>query len=61
MSGLRNYGLSPEDIDIVIDTHLHFDHCGGNTRVEKDKIVPAFPNARYFVQRGEYEHALQPD
>ena len=59
--GLRRYGVRPEDIDIVLDTHLHFDHCGGNTRVEKDKIVPAFPNARYIVQRGEFEHAMNPN
>jgi glyoxylase-like metal-dependent hydrolase (beta-lactamase superfamily II) len=59
--GLRVYGLRPEDIDIVLDTHLHFDHCGGNTRVEKDKVVPAFPNARYIVQRGEFEHAMNPN
>jgi glyoxylase-like metal-dependent hydrolase (beta-lactamase superfamily II) len=59
--GLRAYDLRPEDIDIVVNTHLHFDHCGGNTRVEKDKVVPAFPNARYVVQRGEYEHAMNPN
>ncbi len=59
--GLRGYDLRPEDIDIVLDTHLHFDHCGGNTRVEKDRIVPAFPNARYIVQRGEFEHAMNPN
>lgn len=57
---LQSWGLAAEDIDIVVNTHLHFDHCGGNTRVEKDKVVPAFPNARYLVQRGEFEHALQP-
>jgi len=58
--GLQDRGLTPADIDIVVNTHLHFDHCGGNTRVEKDKVVPAFPNARYLVHRGEYEHALKP-
>jgi len=58
--GLQSWGLAAEDIDIVVNTHLHFDHCGGNTRVEKDKVVPAFPNARYLVQRGEFDHALQP-
>jgi glyoxylase-like metal-dependent hydrolase (beta-lactamase superfamily II) len=58
--GLQSWGLAAEDIDIVVNTHLHFDHCGGNTRVEKDKVVPAFPNARYIVQRGEFHHALQP-
>jgi glyoxylase-like metal-dependent hydrolase (beta-lactamase superfamily II) len=58
---LRGYGLRPEDIDIVLNTHLHFDHCGGNTRVEKDKVVATFPNARYIVQRGEFEHAMSPN
>ena len=60
LARLRDYGLSPEDIDIVIDTHLHFDHCGGNTRVMNDQVVATFPNARYIVQKGEYEHALRP-
>jgi glyoxylase-like metal-dependent hydrolase (beta-lactamase superfamily II) len=59
-AGLRACGLRPEEINIVVDTHLHFDHCGGNTRAEKDKIVPTFPNARYMVQRGEFEHAMNP-
>jgi glyoxylase-like metal-dependent hydrolase (beta-lactamase superfamily II) len=58
--GLRRHGLGPADIDVVVNTHLHFDHCGGNTRLEKDKVVPAFPNARYIVHRGEYEHAVNP-
>jgi glyoxylase-like metal-dependent hydrolase (beta-lactamase superfamily II) len=57
---MQQYGVHPHEIDIVINTHLHFDHCGGNTRVEKDKVVSAFPNARYVVQRGEYEHAKNP-
>jgi glyoxylase-like metal-dependent hydrolase (beta-lactamase superfamily II) len=61
MEGLRGFGVRPEDVDIVLNTHLHFDHCGGNTRVEKDKIVPAFPNARYLVHRGEFEHAMNPN
>ncbi len=58
---LRDYGLDTTEIDIVINTHLHFDHCGGNTRRVHDKIVPAYPNARYVVQRGEYEHAKNPN
>ena len=57
---LLDYGVYPQDIDIVINTHLHFDHCGGNTRVEKDKVISAFPHARYVVQRGEFEHAKNP-
>jgi glyoxylase-like metal-dependent hydrolase (beta-lactamase superfamily II) len=58
--GLRAQDVRPEDIDLVINTHLHFDHCGGNTRNEKGKIVPAFPNARYVVHRGEFDHAMNP-
>lgn len=58
--GLRDFGVHPEDIDIVVNTHLHFDHCGGNTKVEDGKAVPAFPNARYIVQKGEFEHAKRP-
>jgi glyoxylase-like metal-dependent hydrolase (beta-lactamase superfamily II) len=58
---LREYGLDNTEIDIVINTHLHFDHCGGNTRTVHDKVVPAYPNARYVVQRGEYEHAKNPN
>jgi glyoxylase-like metal-dependent hydrolase (beta-lactamase superfamily II) len=57
---LLHYGLHPQDIDVVINTHLHFDHCGGNTRIEKGKVVATFPHARYIVQRGEFEHALNP-
>ncbi|MCP9493388.1 MAG: MBL fold metallo-hydrolase [Pyrinomonadaceae bacterium MAG19_C2-C3] len=54
-------GIMPEDITIVVNTHLHFDHCGGNTRRdERGGIVPAFPNARYMVSRREYEHARNP-
>lgn len=60
VNGLRHHGLGPDDIDVVINTHLHFDHCGGNTRVEKDKVVATFPHARYVVQRGEFEHAVNP-
>ena len=50
-------GVRPEEIDIVINSHLHFDHCGWNTmRSESGGIVPTFPNARYFAHRGEVEH-----
>ena len=57
---LQKLGLAPQDIDIVINTHLHFDHCGWNLRRENGKLVPTFPRARYFVQRGEWEDAFQP-
>jgi len=50
-------GIRPEEVDIVINSHLHFDHCGWNTtRTPDGKIVPTFPNARYFAHRGEVEH-----
>src|ERR1051326_962147 len=54
-------GVRPNDITIVINTHLHFDHAGGNTLIdESGKAVPSFPNARYFISRAEYEHAESP-
>jgi glyoxylase-like metal-dependent hydrolase (beta-lactamase superfamily II) len=55
---LRPAGLTPSDIDVVLDTHLHFDHAGGNTSFDRQgRIVPSFPNARYVVQRGEIDFA----
>jgi glyoxylase-like metal-dependent hydrolase (beta-lactamase superfamily II) len=53
-------GVSPDQVDIVVNTHLHFDHCGWNTRLVDGKAVPVFANARYVVQRGELEHAKHP-
>ncbi len=50
-------GVSPDDIDVVINTHLHFDHCGWNTVRQGDRIVPTFPKAKYYVQEGEWQHA----
>ena len=56
---LKMQGLGPEDIHMVVNTHLHFDHAGGNTVRENGAIVPTFPRAKYFVQRGEYEDAAR--
>ena len=54
-------GVGPEAITIVANTHLHFDHAGGNTKLdEQGKVVPTFPNARYFVSWAECEHAESP-
>lgn len=54
-------GYQPPDISIVVNTHLHFDHCGGNTIFdESGTIVPAFPNARYFISENEFAHAENP-
>jgi glyoxylase-like metal-dependent hydrolase (beta-lactamase superfamily II) len=59
--GLASLGVRPEDVGIVIDTHLHFDHAGGNTFVEPGSAEReprlTFPNARYVVQRGEWTYA----
>jgi len=55
---IRAAGHDPSDVDIVLATHLHFDHAGGNTvRREDGRIVPAFPGARYVVQRREFDFA----
>ena len=60
--GLSQIGVRPADIVMVINTHLHFDHAGGNTRAGKgDKVEISFPNATYIVKRGEYEYATHPN
>jgi glyoxylase-like metal-dependent hydrolase (beta-lactamase superfamily II) len=60
LDSLKPLGLGPEDIHMVINTHLHFDHAGGNTiKDENGAIVPAFPKARYFIQHGEFEDAAR--
>jgi glyoxylase-like metal-dependent hydrolase (beta-lactamase superfamily II) len=53
--------IGPDEIDIVINTHLHFDHCGWNTMRRADgKIVSTFPRARYYAPQGEWEYARHP-
>ena len=60
--GLSDLGVAPEDIRWVINTHLHFDHAGGDTyRAPSGELVPSFPKARYVVQRGELDFALHPN
>lgn len=59
---LAAHGLKPQDVDIVINTHLHLDHAGGNTCIGNDgTVVPAFPRARYVIQKGEWEDATNSD
>ena len=53
---LAEAGFSPEDIDIVMCTHLHVDHVGWNTRLENGRWVPTFPNAKYLFSKADYEH-----
>lgn len=56
--GIRAAGFTPDDIALVINTHLHFDHAGGNTwRAPTGEVQPTFPNARYVVQGGEHAYA----
>ena len=55
-----NFG-PPEDIDIVINTHLHADHCGWNTRVVDGRLQPTFARAEYIAQRAEWEAATHPN
>ncbi|HET6764901.1 MAG TPA: MBL fold metallo-hydrolase [Longimicrobiaceae bacterium] len=56
--GIRAAGHAPEAVAVVINTHLHFDHAGGNTFSDASgEAKIAFPNAEYFVQRGEYDYA----
>lgn len=60
--GLDQLGVKPADITLVINSHLHFDHAGGNTyKDEKGVVRPSFPKARYLVQRGEYRYATHPN
>ena len=55
---IRSAGFDPGEIEMVVNTHLHFDHAGGDTVREGDDVVrPAFPRARYLVQGGEFEFA----
>jgi glyoxylase-like metal-dependent hydrolase (beta-lactamase superfamily II) len=56
---IARHGIDPESIDIVINSHLHWDHCSGNTILTGNGAVPAFPRAQYFASRGEWEHAHQ--
>ena len=55
LGNLRAAECEPEQVDIVLNSHLHFDHCGWNTVRYGGKIVPTFPNARYYAPRGEWE------
>ena len=62
LAELAAIDVSPDDIDIVINTHLHADHCGWNTRETEDgSLAPTFRNARYLIERGEWEAAIHPN
>ena len=57
LNNFSTAGVSPDDIDVVINTHLHFDHCGWNTVRQGENIAATFPKAQYYVQEGEWKHA----
>jgi glyoxylase-like metal-dependent hydrolase (beta-lactamase superfamily II) len=61
LDNLAAGGIAPDDVDIVINSHLHFDHCGWNTiRDKSGKIVPTFPRAKYYAPEGEWQYARHP-
>ena len=62
ITGLAELGLKPEDIDIVILSHLHYDHSGGGTlRINGSELAPTFTNSVYYVQNSEIEYARSPE
>jgi glyoxylase-like metal-dependent hydrolase (beta-lactamase superfamily II) len=61
VEGLERLGLGVGDIDIVVNTHLHSDHSGGNTTLRAGELVPTFPNAEYWIQRDEWQQAVHPN
>jgi len=62
IEGLARLGVAPDDVELVINTHLHADHCAGNTtRAPDGALCAAFPCAEYVVQRREFEDALHPN
>ncbi|MEW6567652.1 MAG: MBL fold metallo-hydrolase [Chloroflexota bacterium] len=61
LSALEDCGTGPEDVQVVVNTHLHWDHCGGNTRRFGDRLAATFPRATYWVQRAEWADASHPD
>jgi glyoxylase-like metal-dependent hydrolase (beta-lactamase superfamily II) len=56
LESLQAAGVAQDDIDVVINSHLHFDHCGWNTVRQGGKIVATFPKAKYYAQEGEWRH-----
>jgi glyoxylase-like metal-dependent hydrolase (beta-lactamase superfamily II) len=61
LRGLGELGVMPDDIDYVINTHLHFDHCGGNTVKQGDAYIPVFKRAQYVIQEREWYDANHPN
>lgn len=60
LDGLGRAGIEPESVDVVVNTHLHSDHVGWNTKRNNDSWVPTFPNARYLIPEADYRY-FNPD
>jgi glyoxylase-like metal-dependent hydrolase (beta-lactamase superfamily II) len=60
IGSLAAHHVKPEEITDVIFTHLHFDHCGGSTRLDNGVATPVFTKAKHYLQKGQWEHALKP-
>ncbi len=61
VENLKGKGVEPKEVAVVINTHLHADHCGGNTIVKTARAIPTFPQADYWVQEEEWEAAQHPN
>jgi glyoxylase-like metal-dependent hydrolase (beta-lactamase superfamily II) len=61
LTELDALGVQPDEIDVVINTHLHADHCGWNTRYAGEELVPTFPSAEYLILRDEWQAAIAPN
>ena len=63
LTGLKALGIRPDEVDVVLSTHLHWDHAGGFTRKDASsgRVEVTFPNAKHFVQRAEWDFAQAPD
>jgi glyoxylase-like metal-dependent hydrolase (beta-lactamase superfamily II) len=62
LTALRRLGIRPDEVDVVVSTHLHWDHAGGFTRrSEGGKVEVTFPKAKHFIQRSEWDFALDCD
>ena len=62
LDGLSRLGIAPGEVDLVLNTHLHADHCTGNTYYDEDgKPQPSFPNAKHYVHQLEYNDAMHPN
>ncbi len=61
LTELAARGVKPEDVTLVVNTHLHFDHSGGNTFRDGDRLAATFPRATYVFQRAEWDDAMHPN